>query len=170
MTAIELFLKALKFLDGKFTDEDQIEYTKLLRALTDYRLLTSPNEAEYAGSVIASAQKLREQLNTTAQTLSMNSGMECGVLALGKTVRQFLSDMDSIESSIRNELDLVAANSEAGIQIDESRRKLLEHWQRNGYPEHVLLGNHKLNVMSIEWEGHRMKFLGALGETVLKSV
>ncbi len=107
ITAIKLFLDALRLLDGKFTDHDQKEYTKLLRALADFRLLTSPNEAEYAGSVISSAQKLRELLNTTSQAQSMRSGLVSGVLALGQSTRQFLTQVEGIERSIRHQLDLI---------------------------------------------------------------
>jgi hypothetical protein len=86
----KLFLDALKLLDGKFTDHDQREYTKLLRALTDFRLLTSANEAEYAGAVISSAQNLRELFKSAAQALPQKSGLERGTyLLLGAHLDSF---------------------------------------------------------------------------------
>jgi hypothetical protein len=163
ISVIKLLLDAFKLLDGKFTNTDQKDFGKLLRALTDFRLLTSPNEAEYAGSVIASAQKLRELLSATAQGLADQSGLERGVLALGAIARHFLTEVERIEGSIRHQLDLIVTNAEAGVQPDASSAQLLAHWKRNGYPNHVLRDNYRLNVMSIEWEGYRIQFLLALG-------
>ncbi|MEW6738190.1 MAG: hypothetical protein AB1489_43350 [Acidobacteriota bacterium] len=159
----KLLLDAVKLLDGKFTDHDQKEYRKLLRGLTDYRLLTSPYNAEYAGAVIASAQELREFLVSTAQALPEKSGLEQGILALGRTVRQFLSEVDSIESDIRHQLQIIETNTASGVQLDESSTNLLTHWKRNGYPGCLLGNNYNLNVMKIEWEGYRIQFLVALG-------
>jgi hypothetical protein len=163
LPVIKLLFDAIKLLDGKFTNTDKKDFRKLVRALTDFRLLTTPNEAEYAGAVIASAQKLRELLSTTAQALSEQSGLERGVLALGEIVRQFLTEVEHVEAEIRRQLDLIVANNEAGVQADESSSRLLAHWNRHGYPNFILRGNYNLNVMSIEWEGFRIQFLLALG-------
>jgi hypothetical protein len=37
LTVIKLLLDAFKLLDGKFTNNDQKDFTKLLRALVDFR-------------------------------------------------------------------------------------------------------------------------------------
>lgn len=163
LTVVKLLLDAVKLLDGKFTDDDQKAYKKLLREMTDYRLLTSPNNAEYAGAVIASAEELRKLLVSTAAALPEKSGLERGILALGKTVRQFLSEVEAIEGGIRHQLHLIETNAESGLQPDESSARLLSHWKRNGYPECLLRGNFNLNVMQIQWEGYRIQFLVALG-------
>ena len=39
LTVIKLLLDAFKLLDGKFTNNDQKDFTKLLRALVDFRYL-----------------------------------------------------------------------------------------------------------------------------------
>jgi hypothetical protein len=160
----KLAIEAVKLLDGKFTNRDVAEYKRLLRALTDFRLLTSRYNAEYAGPVIESAQRLRSLLNSNVQTLPENSGLERGFLALGQVARQFISQVDALEADIRHNLDLIVINSEQGIEPDGSSKRFLQHWQRVGYPDRVLRGNHKLNVTDIWYEGYRMIFLLSLGE------
>lgn len=159
----KLLLDAYKILDVKLTDQDQTEYKKLLRALTDFRLLTDPYEAEFAGKVIESAQRLRALLQSSAQALPTSSGLERGILALGEATRQFISQVERIEHSIRSKLDLIVTNLESGIEPNDSDKKLLAYWKRNGYPDRVLSGNTHLNVTEIQWEGYRLEFLLALG-------
>jgi hypothetical protein len=159
----KLALDAFKLLDGKFSNRDVAEYKKLLRALTDFRLLTSPYNAEYAGSVIESVERLRALLHSAAQTLPEHSGLERGILALGQATRQFISEVEAIEADIRHKLDLIEANANSGIEADESQKKFLQHWKRLGYPDRVLRGNHDLNATEIWRPLHQIQFLLSLG-------
>jgi hypothetical protein len=159
----KLLLEAYKILDVKLTDQDRAEYKKLLRALTDFRLLTDPYEAEFAGKVIESAQRLRGLLQSSAQALPTNSGLERGILALGAATRRFISQVERLEHSIRSNLDLIVANLESGVKPNDSDKELLAHWKRHGYPDRVLSGNTHLKVAEIQWQGYRMEFLLALG-------
>lgn len=160
----KLLLDAVKFLDGKLSDKDQAAYRKFLRELTNYRMLTSTFEVEYAGSVVASAERLRQLIVETTAALPEKSGLESGLFALGSVVRRFLSTVDEVEASIRHELDLLEENSMAGVDPDPSRQAFLDGWKRAGYPERVLRDNHRLNVMQIQWPLYQMHFTMALGQ------
>jgi hypothetical protein len=114
--------------------------------------------------VVQSAEQLRLLIVETTTSLSVTSGLEEGFFALGQTVRCFLSAVDAIEESIRHELDPLVANAAQGIVPDASRQEFLDGWKRYGYPALVLRGNHRLNVIQIQWPGHQMQFLLALGQ------
>lgn len=163
ISIVKILVDILKMLWPTLTDEDRREFTKLIRALTNYRILTSAMEAEYAGSVISSAQNLRQLLHSTAQALPEHSELANGILSLGGIVRQFITEVERIEANIRHQLDLIVANKEDGLEPDDSNLRFLKHWTRHGYPQKVLRDNHNLNVTQIEWEGYRIQFLLALG-------
>jgi hypothetical protein len=127
-------------------------------------MLTSAYEVEYAGSVVASAEKLRTLIVNTTVNLPDRSSLESGLLALGGAVRRFLSSIESIEAEIRHELELLERNSAAGLKLDRSSMEFLEHWKAAGYPARILRGNHQLNVMQIRWPMNQMLFILALGQ------
>jgi hypothetical protein len=157
----------LQFVDGKFTDKDAEIYDKFLTELTDYRFLTNPYEVEYAGSVIASAANLRKLIVSKTVDLKQNSKLKGVFFVLGEITRHFLTTVTQIEQEIRSELILTEKNlSTQAINAvtHSSSIEFLEHWKSQGYPEKILRDNFNLNVMRIEYQGHRMRFTEALGE------
>lgn len=98
ITAGKALFDVLRYVDGKLTDKDDAAYRKFLRHLTDYRMLTSEFEAEYAGAVIKSAEQLRKSILDTTGDLSDSSKLEEAFFALGQAVRRFLSPSTQLKN------------------------------------------------------------------------